>query len=63
MCISYQDKIEYVLTKKFSTLWERFIDKKLSIHFWEDKIKCILFSKTKYSSKLNLTYNNHNIEQ
>ena len=50
MCIFYQDKdthkTEDVITTELSKLkW--FVDTKLSIHFGEDKTKCILFSKTK----------------
>ena len=51
MCILCQGKdiykIEDVLTKEFSTFCEWLVDSKLSIHFGEDKTKCILFFKTK----------------
>ena len=53
--IFYQGNSEDVLTKEFLTLCKGFVDNKLSIHFWEDKTKCILFSETKRSSKLNIT--------
>ena len=50
-CIFSQDKdihkIEDVLIKQFSTLYEWFVDNKLSIQFRADKTRCILFSKTK----------------
>ena len=48
-CSFYQDKdvhkIEDVLNKEFLTLWEWFVDSKLSIHFGKDKTKCIIFFK------------------
>ena len=48
-CIFYKyenvKKIENVLTKKFSTLCQWFIDNKLSIHFGEDKTKSVFFRK------------------
>ena len=51
-CISCKDKdirkIEVVLTKEFYTLCAWFGYNKLSINFWENKAKCILFSKTRY---------------
>ena len=44
-CIFYQDqdveKIEKVLNKEFLSLFEWFIDNKLSIHFWDDNTKTI----------------------
>ena len=51
-CIFSQDKdihkIEDVLIKQFSTLYEWFVDNKLSIQFRADKTRCILFSKTEH---------------
>ena len=45
MCILYQNKgihkIDNPLTKEFATLYEWFVDNKLSIHFGEDKTKFI----------------------
>ena len=41
--------IEYQLKKHSSNLCEWFIDNKLSIHFGEEKTKCLLFS---YEQKL-----------
>ena len=62
-CIFYQDKsihrIKNVLSKDFSTLYEWFIDNMLSIHFVEDKTKCIFLTKTNRFSKLNVSYGNH----
>ena len=40
-----------------------FVDKKLSIHFGEDKTKCILFSRGKNLLELNITYNNNRMKQ
>ena len=58
-CIFYQDKdvekIERVLNKEFSSLCEWFIDNKLSIHFGDDKIKIIFFSRMKSPPKLNIS--------
>ena len=42
---------------------EWFVDNKLSIHFGEDKTKCIIFSKEKNLSGLNITYENNRIKQ
>ena len=46
-CIFYQhedvEKIENVLSQEFSSLYQWFIDNKLSIHFRGDKTKSILF--------------------
>ena len=50
-CIFHQDedvyKIEDVLNREFSTLYEWIVDNKLSVHSGENKTKCILSSKTK----------------
>ena len=46
-CLVYQHKdvrkIEQILNKNFSNICDWFVDNKLSIHFGEDKSKCILF--------------------
>ena len=66
-CMFYQDKkideIEDVLKKEFSTCCAWFVDNRLLIHFGEDRTKCILFSKIKRLSKLNIPYGDHIIEQ
>ena len=66
-CVFYQDKnihkIEDVLNKEFSTRCVWLVDNRLSIHFGEDKTKCIFFSKTKRLSKLNIYYGDHIIKQ
>ena len=56
-CLVYQhkdiDEIAIVLNKKFSDLCDWFLDNKLSIHFGDDKTKCILFaSKNKVNKSL-----------
>ena len=50
-----------VLIKEFANVCERLIDNKLPIHFGEDNIKCILFSKEKTCRSL--TYDNNRIKQ
>ena len=49
-CIFYQHedvkKIENILNKEFSSLFQWFIDNKLSINFGENKTKSILLSET-----------------
>ena len=46
-CLVYQHKdakgIERKLNKNFSNVCDWFVNNKLSIHFGEDKTKCILF--------------------
>ena len=42
---------------------EWFVDNKLSIHFGENKTKCILFSKEKNLPELNIIYDNNKIKQ
>ena len=54
-------KIEDVLNKEFWKHCEWFFDTKLSIHSGEDKTKCIPFSKTKHTAKLNIYYRDHDI--
>ena len=56
-------EIENVLNKEFANVCDWFIDNKLSIHFGEDKTKCILFSRDKNLPKLNITYNNNRTKQ
>ena len=49
-------EIEYVLNKQFANVCDCFVDNKLSIHFGENKTKCILsVHKKSYQS---LTYDN-----
>ena len=69
-CIIYQHKdineIEKVLNKNFSDLCDWFLDNKLSIHFGDDKTKCILFAsknKVKKANPLNIKYNDIIIKQ
>ena len=65
--IFYQHKhlaeIESVLNKESVNVCEWFVNNKLSIHFWEDKTKCILFSKEKDLSGFNITYDDNRIKQ
>ena len=56
-------EIENVLNKRFANVCNWFVDDKLSIHFGEDKTKCILFSRDKNLPDLNITYNNNRIKQ
>ena len=53
-----QDKdvteIENVLNKEFANVCDWFIDNRLSVHFGEDKTKCILFSRDKNLTELNI---------
>ena len=58
--IFYQNKdiheTKGILTEEFAALLcEWFFENKLLIHFEEDKTKRILFSKTKFLSRLNKT--------
>ena len=61
----YQHKditeIENVLNKEFANVCKWFVDKNLSIHFGEDKTKCILFSKEIW--RLRIADNNNRIIQ
>ena len=65
--IFYQHKgvaeIENVLIKEFANVYEWLVDNKLSIHFDEDKTKCILFSKEKDLPELDITYKNNGIKR
>ena len=52
------NEIEKVLNKNFSDLCDWFLDNKLSIHFGDDKMKCILFaSKNKIKKAVPLKIN------
>ena len=55
-------EIENVLNKEFANVCEWFVDNKLSIHFGEDKTKCILFTKKKLPG-MNITHDNNRIKQ
>ena len=58
--------IEANLNENFKNLCEWFVDNKLSVHFGEDKTKCILFAskrKIKAVDKLNITYKGIQIKQ
>ena len=69
-CLMFQHKdvkeIEKVLNQKFSDLCDWFVDNKLSIHFGEDKTKCVLFaskSKVKKAGPLDIIYKGTEIKQ
>ena len=69
-CLVYQHKvvkeIEKVLNKNFNDLCDWFVDNKLSIHFGDDKTKCILFgsrNKIKKADGLNINYKGIEIKQ
>ena len=51
-------RIEDQLIKDFNSLWEWFVDNKLSKHFGEGKIKSILFGTIK---RLKITQSRHSI--
>ena len=58
--------LEYQLNKNFSYICDWFVDKKLSIHFGEDKTKSILFApsnKCKKLCKRNTSYGSLKIKQ
>ena len=57
------EKIEKVLNEEFASLCEWFVDNKLSIHFGEDKTKCILFTKKKKHRGLNICYDGNSIKE
>ena len=67
ICTFYQHEIvkktENVLNKEFSSLWQWFIDKKLSIQFGEDKPKSIFFSKAKGLKEIDIYFLDHAIKQ
>ena len=56
-CLGYQHKdakeIERNLNKNFPNICDWFVDNKLSIHFGEDKTKCILFGTKHGLNKVN----------
>ena len=55
-----------MLNKNFSDLCDWFVDNKLSIHFGDDKTKCILFAsknKVKKADPLNINYKGIEIKQ
>ena len=56
-------EMENVLNKEFVNVCDWFVDDKLSVHFGEDKIKYILFSRDKNLPVLNITYNNNRVKQ
>ena len=69
-CIVFQHKIKIEMEKQlirdFSSLCDRFVDNKLSIHLGQDKTKSILFD-TKHklwnAKSLNIVYNSIEIKQ
>ena len=69
-CLVYQhkdvSKIEQNLNKNFSNICDWFVDNKLSIHFGEDKTKCILFGtkqKLNKTGSLNIKHGTIQIKQ
>ena len=59
-------QIEKRLNEDFENLCDWFVDKKLSIHFGEDKTKSILFAskwRVKNIRQLNIKYKDINIKQ
>ena len=70
ICLVFQSKnvkdIEKQLNKDFANICDWFVNRKLSIHFGEDKTKSILFAskrKIKKLQKLEIIYNNIRIKQ
>ena len=60
------NEIEEQLNKDFESIWDWFVDNKLSIRFGDDKTKSILFVskfKIKKVRKLNIKYGNIRIKQ
>ena len=60
------NEIEKQLNEDFENICDWFVDKKLSIHFGEDKTKSILFAtkfKIKKVRKLNIRYGDIQIKQ
>ena len=49
------------MNEEFASVWDLFVDNKLSVHFGEDK--CILFIKDKNLSEVNKIYDNNRIKQ
>ena len=69
-CLVYQHRdakaIETKLNNNFSSVCNWFVDNKLSIHFGEDKTKCILFGtkkRLKKDNNLNIRYGAVHIKQ
>ena len=69
-CLVYQhkdvSKTEQNLNKNFSSICDWFVDNKLSIHFGEDKTKCILFGtkqKLNKTGSLNIRHGTIQIKQ
>ena len=69
-CLVYQYNdvsiIGQNLNKNFSIICDWFVDNKLSIHFGEDKAKCILFGtkqKLNKTSSLDIRYRKIQIKQ
>ena len=69
-CLVFQHKdlsaINEKLSFDFSKLCDWFVDNKLSIHFGEDKTKCILFANKRRINKvgkMNINYRNLQIKQ
>ena len=66
-CFVYQHKslevINENLNRDFSNLCEWFVDNKLSIHFGEDKTKCILFGSNRQKNDLNISFKDVKIKQ
>ena len=61
-----RNKMNEQLNKDFHNICLWFIDNKLSIHFGEDKTKCILFAskqKMKRADKIEISFNNIKIKQ
>ena len=56
-------KMENVLNKEFSSLYQWFVNNKLSIHFGENKTKSILFPKTRSLKEINISFACHSIRQ
>ena len=51
------------MNQEFSSLCQWFRDKKLSIHFGDDKAKTIFFSRMKSPPKLSISYGDYSIKQ
>ena len=56
-------EIENFFNKEFTNVCEWFVNNKLSVHFGEDKTKCILFGKEKNLPGLSITYDINRIKQ
>ena len=69
-CLMYQHKdiakIEKILNEDLENICDWFVDKKLRIHFGDDKTKSIIFAskrRVKNIRKLNIRYKETNINQ